>query len=196
MQNQEVKWVLGSASPRRKQLLEEMGFSFEVRVADIDESAPENLSGEETVEYIALEKAKALSTTLQPGEVLITSDTEVWMDGQRFGKPHSSEHALEMLQRLSGKTHQVISGICLMDNERHFLGHEITQVTFRNLTLAEIKYYVEHHNPLDKAGAYGIQEYIGMIGIEKIEGNYFNVVGLPTYTLNRLQSEYIATKTR
>ncbi|GAB5558213.1 MAG: Maf-like protein [Schleiferiaceae bacterium] len=173
-----------------------MGFSFEIRVADIDESAPENLSGEETVEHIALEKAKALSATLQPGEVLITSDTEVWMDGQRFGKPQSSEHAVEMLQRLSGKTHQVISGICLMDSEKHLLGHEVTHVTFRDLTPTEIKYYVDHHKPLDKAGAYGIQEYIGMIGIEKIEGNYFNVVGLPTYTLNRLQSEYLATKTQ
>jgi len=194
MDKSEVKWVLGSASPRRKQILETMGYSFTTRVADIDETAPPLLSGEETVEYIAAQKAVALLPNLESDEVLITSDTEVWMDNQRFGKPKNPEEAIAMLKRLSGKTHKVISGICLTDKKSQRTGHETTFVTFRELSLKEIEFYVSKHKPLDKAGAYGIQEYIGMIGIEKIEGNYFNVVGLPTFTLHRLQQEYLASK--
>lgn len=186
----EYKWILGSASPRRKQLLSDLGLTFEVRVADIDETAPSHLNGPQTVEHIALEKAKNLQPTLSEHEVLITSDTEVWFDNKRLGKPQNLSEAKEMISALSGNTHQVISGICLMTKESYWVKHEITEVTFTQLTDEEIDFYVNQYSPLDKAGAYGIQEWIGMIGIESIKGSYFNVVGLPTFTLHKMIKQF------
>lgn len=182
----EYQWILGSASPRRKQLLQDFGLSFEVRVADIDESAPSHFNGPQTVEHIAHQKALSLRSSLGPNEILITSDTEVWFENQRLGKPADLDQAKKMISALSGNTHEVISGICLMTQTEHWVEHEITEVTFAKLTPAEIDYYVENYKPLDKAGAYGIQEWIGMVGIKSIKGSYFNVVGLPTFTLQKM----------
>lgn len=160
--------------------MQDLGLTFEVRVSDADESAPAHLSAEETVEWVAKSKALALRDTLAENELLLTADTEVWQDNHRFGKPANREDAIEMIQKLSGKSHSVISGFCLCDNKQLKTYHVSTLVHFKSLSLNTIEHYVDTYKPFDKAGAYGIQEWIGMVGIEKIEGSYFNVVGLPT----------------
>lgn len=175
--------ILGSGSPRRKQLLSDLGFEFEVRVSDADESAPDHLSAEETVEWVAKSKAEALRDTLLEDELLITADTEVWQGTRRFGKPSNRESAIEMLRSLSGTSHQVISGICLCNREKLTTFHVTTQVRFVGLSDETIAHYVDTYQPFDKAGAYGIQEWIGMVGIEELSGSYYNVVGLPTTEL-------------
>lgn len=172
--------ILGSGSPRRKQLLEEMGLEFSIRVSDADESAPLELSPIETVEWVAKSKALALQPTLSHNELLLTADTEVWQGNHRFGKPSNVQEAFAMLTKLSGTTHSVISGFCLCDSQQLHTYHVETKVFFKNLTEDEMNFYIEEFKPFDKAGAYGIQEWIGMIGIDKIEGSYYNVVGLPT----------------
>lgn len=180
---QNIKLVLGSGSPRRKELLSLLGYSFEVRKGNADEIAPSHLNGNETAVFLALQKAEELKNTLQENELLITSDTEVWKGKRRFGKPQSLEEAKSMLRELSGSSHQVISGVCLSDLHRTESLSVTTNVFFKPLTEEEIEYYVSNFKPLDKAGAYGIQEWVGLIGIEKIEGSYFNVVGLPVFEL-------------
>lgn len=174
------KLILGSGSPRRKQLLEQLGFSFEVRVSDADESAPSYLTPGQTVEWVADSKAAALLPELAENEVLLTADTEVWQGNHRFGKPATPEEASDMLRRLSGTTHNVISGFCVCSKIRKETHHVTTRVVFRTLSEEDIEYYVSTCKPFDKAGAYGIQEWIGLIGIERLEGSYHNVVGLPT----------------
>jgi len=172
--------ILASNSPRRKQLLAGLGLDFEVRVLpDIDESYPHDLPAGEVAGYIAREKAAAYQDLLQPDELLITADTVVINHGEILGKPVSEEDACRMLRQLSGHTHQVITGVCLMTTRetRHF--SVTTDVTFKPLTDEEIAYYVTHYHPLDKAGAYGIQEWIGYIGCTGLQGSYFNVMGLP-----------------
>lgn len=181
-----IKLVLGSGSPRRKELLSQLGYSFEVRKGDADEIAPSHLNGNETAVFLALQKAENLKHTLSPNELLITSDTEVWKGSKRFGKPVNLEEAKAMLLELSGDVHQVISSICICDLERTESTSVTTNVFFKPLTEEEIEYYVSNFKPLDKAGAYGIQEWIGLIGIERIEGSYFNVVGLPVFELTEM----------
>ncbi|MDX5426644.1 MAG: Maf family nucleotide pyrophosphatase [Bacteroidota bacterium] len=175
--------VLGSGSPRRKQLLLEIGLHFAVRTSDADESAPLHLSGTETAVWVSEAKAKALLPDLQDNEILITADTEVWKGEERFGKPADEAEAMDMLIRLSGTKHQVIGGVTLTHrgNMRSF--SSVTEVFFKPLSRDVIRHYVENYRPLDKAGAYGIQEWIGLIGINRIEGSYNNVVGLPTAEL-------------
>lgn len=180
------KVILASGSPRRRELLSGLGINYEVKILpDIDESYPDTLKGEKIPLYIAREKADAYKSLIQPDELIITADTIVWLDNSVLGKPQNASHAIEMLHRLSGKTHQVITGVCLTtkDFQRSFT--TITEVTFATLTEEEIEYYVTNYHPLDKAGAYGIQEWIGFVGVESIRGSYFNVMGLPVQRLYR-----------
>ncbi len=184
-----MKLVLGSKSPRRKELLKNMGYTFEIRVQETDESYPPDLKMEEIPIHIARQKAAALKETLQPDETLLTSDTIVVLNDEVMGKPEDRNQAMEMLTKLSGKTHQVISGLCLWSGDRELVQSVTTHVTFRTLSQATIEHYIDTYKPYDKAGAYGIQEWIGLIGVEKIEGSYTNVVGLPTTELAVLLEE-------
>lgn len=175
------KLVLGSQSPRRASLLQALGLPFEQRSADLDETHSPQLQGEAIALHLAEEKAHALRDGLNAREILLTSDTVVW-DGQKsLVKPEHEEEAVAFLKHLSGSSHQVISAICLADKEQLFSLSDSTEVHFKELSEAEIKHYVRHYQPYDKAGAYGIQEWIGMIGIERINGSYFTVMGLPTH---------------
>lgn len=181
------KVVLASNSPRRKELLSGLGIDYEVKtLPDIDESFPEGLSEVETATYIARAKADIYRTIMQPDELIITADTIVWLDGEVMGKPVDGEDARRMLRALSGKTHQVITGVCLtaINGQKAFA--TVTDVTFCGLSEEEIDYYVECYRPMDKAGSYGIQEWIGFVGVESISGSYFNVMGLP---IQRLYTE-------
>jgi len=175
--------MLGSGSPRRKLLLQEMGFRFRIKTLPTDESYPDHLEPVGVATYLAQKKSLPLRSELLENEVLITSDTVVALDHEIFGKSEYHEEAFEMLRKLSGKTHQVISGLCVYHNGKELLDYSITHVTFKVFTDAELNYYIERYQPFDKAGSYGIQEWIGQIGVEKIEGSYYNVVGLPTEKL-------------
>ena len=181
-----MQLVLGSQSPRRKELLEQMGYSFEVRVQETNEHFPSDLEPEKVPLYIAKEKAKALIHTLGTNEVLITSDTVVVLNSEIMGKPSDRAHAIEMLRNLSGTTHQVITSIYVCTHEQEWYDTIITEVTFSTLSPETITHYVDHFQPYDKAGAYGIQEWIGLVGVEKINGSYTNVVGLPTAALSHI----------
>lgn len=173
--------ILASNSPRRKELLAGLGLEFEVRVMKgIDESYPDDLVGEDIPKYISMQKAKAYIPTLTPDEVLITSDTIVYVDGKVLGKPRDAADAYDMLRLLSGRTHEVITGVTIVESGREPRCFATTTlVTFKQLTDDEINYYITNYRPFDKAGAYGIQEWIGYIGVTSIEGSYFNVMGLP-----------------
>jgi septum formation protein len=172
--------VLASNSPRRRELLAGLGLQFKVRVLpDIDESYPPELPVTETAQYVATIKARAYQETLAEDELLITADTVVIVGNQVLGKPADDADAHQMLRMLSGRTHQVVTGVCLTTQQMHREFSVTTNVTFKQLTDEEIEYYVKHYHPLDKAGAYGIQEWIGYIGCTALEGSYFNVMGLP-----------------
>lgn len=176
--------VLASNSPRRKELLQRMGVNFKVRTLfGIDESYPDSLRGEDIVCYISRNKAKAYQSSMAPNELLITGDTIVYVDGEVMGKPKNAEQAKEMLHKLSGKTHQVITGVTIVTAKRTENFGVTSQVKFTNITDEEINFYVDNYLPFDKAGAYGIQEWIGIVAVEEIKGSYFNVVGLPVQRL-------------
>ena len=176
--------ILASASPRRRQLLSGLGIDFEVRtLAGIDESYPDHLQGEAIAAYISKAKAEAYRATLAPNDLVVTADTIVSVDGNVLGKPANEAEAHQMLQLLSGRTHEVVTGVTLMTKSQQQTFTATTSVTFAPLTEAEITHYVTHYRPLDKAGAYGIQEWIGMIAVESIQGSYFNVMGLPVQRL-------------
>ena len=179
--------VLASNSPRRKELLSGLGIQYEVKtLPDIDESYPEGLDGLEIPAFIARSKADAYRSVMQADELIITADTIVWLDGKVMGKPRDAEEAREMLRALSGQTHQVITGVCLTTPVYQKAFATMTDVTFATLSEEEIAYYVDCYSPMDKAGSYGIQEWIGFIGVESISGSYFNVMGLP---IQRLYTE-------
>jgi septum formation protein len=176
--------ILASKSPRRQQLLRELGVEFDVRAnGDDDELFPNSLSMTEIPIYLAKHKAKPLLSSLYENEILITSDTIVWCDGHVIGKPSNNEEAFKILSMLSGNKHTVITGVCISSVEKSSSFYATTDVYFRKLTNDEIWYYINNYKPFDKAGAYGIQEWIGFIGIERIEGSYFNVMGLPVQKL-------------
>ena len=176
--------VLASNSPRRKELLQRMGVNFKVRTLfGIDESYPDSLRGEDIVCYISRNKAKAYQSSMAPNELLITADTIVYVDGEVMGKPKNAEQAKEMLHKLSGKTHQVITGVTIVTAKRTENFGVTSQVKFTNITDEEINFYVDNYLPFDKAGAYGIQEWIGIVAVEEIKGSYFDVVGLPVQRL-------------
>ena len=180
MVNSRYHIVLASNSPRRKELLSGLDIPFEVRVLDgIDESYPAELPTKEIAGYISKKKADAYQLTMGADELIITADTIVVLGQQVMGKPHDAAEAHSMLHQLSGKTHQVITGVCLTTKERQVCFSVETDVTFKKLTDEEIDYYVDHYRPFDKAGAYGIQEWIGHVGVTGMNGSYFNVMGLP-----------------
>lgn len=172
--------VLASNSPRRKELLAGLGIEFDVRVLpDIDESYPATLLAKDTAEYIAEKKAAAYRKSMAEDELIITADTVVIVDNEVLGKPADAAEAHEMLQKLSGRTHQVVTGVCLTTQTQTVHFSVETDVTFKMLTEEEIDYYIENYKPFDKAGAYGIQEWIGYIGCTGLRGSYYNVMGLP-----------------
>lgn len=176
--------VLASNSPRRKELLQRMGVNFKVRTLfGIDESYPDSLRGEDIVRYISRNKAQAYRSSMAPNELLITADTIVYVEGEVMGKPKTAEHAKEMLHKLSGKSHQVITGVTIVTADRTEDFGVTSQVKFAEITDEEINFYVDNYLPFDKAGAYGIQEWIGIVAVEEIKGSYFNVVGLPVQRL-------------
>lgn len=172
--------ILASNSPRRSELLKGLDVDFEIRVlSDIKEDYPSSLVSADVPEYIASEKADAYVKTLSPNELVITADTVVIIDGQILGKPKDGDDACRMLRLLSGKTHEVTTGVCLLTTDFRRTFSVTSKVTFAQLADTDIKYYVKTYQPLDKAGAYGIQEWIGYIGVTALEGSYFNVMGLP-----------------
>jgi septum formation protein len=179
------KLILGSKSPRRQALIKELGFPVEIRTKEVEEIYPDDLPSTEVPEYLAKLKAGPLIDSLSDDEILVTSDTIVLLDGKVVGKPKDESDAKKMIAKLSGSTHTVITGVCLTSqNEQHtFSSH--TKVFFSELSQEEINHYVETYKPLDKAGSYGIQEWIGYIGVSKIEGCYYNVMGLPLHDLYR-----------
>ncbi|MDR0811448.1 MAG: Maf-like protein [Paludibacter sp.] len=175
--------ILGSQSPRRQELLRGLNLNFRVLTIDVDETYPQNLQREEIPLYIAQKKAEAYKDMLTDNSLIITADTIVWHDGEVFGKPKDKDDAVRMLQRLSGKTHQVITGVCINSVNKSRVFDVITDVKFASLTDKEIHFYVENYKPFDKAGAYGIQEWIGFMGVESIDGSFYNVMGLPVQRL-------------
>lgn len=179
----DFEYVLGSASPRRQQLLSELGLNFTIRTCDIKEDFPDGMSMDEIPVFLAQKKADFLYGTLTSRELLITADTIVWLEGEVLGKPGDIEHAIEILQKLSGKTHQVVTGVCLTTRLKRKFFFSVTHVEFMELKDEEIRHYIGLCQPFDKAGAYGIQEWIGLAGIKSINGSYFNVVGLPVHQL-------------
>ncbi|QNK78118.1 septum formation protein Maf [Winogradskyella sp. PAMC22761] len=175
--------ILASGSPRRHAFLKEMNLDFEIRLKPVEEIFPEHLKSEAITDFLAKLKAKPFLKNLQNKDILITSDTIVWLDNKALGKPKDETDAFNMIKSLSNKTHEVVTSICFtLKTEQHIV-NTTTKVTFKALTDEEIWYYVNTYKPLDKAGAYGIQEWIGAIGITNIEGSYNNVVGLPTHLL-------------
>lgn len=172
--------ILGSGSPRRKELLAGLGIHFEVLVRKgISEAYPKSLEANDVAQYIAEEKMSAYEDLLNGETLVITADTVVICNGMILGKPKDDSDAHEMLRMLSGKTHQVTTGVCIATAEKKTSFHVTTDVTFKDLTDNEINFYIDHYKPFDKAGAYGIQEWIGYIGVTALNGSYFNVMGLP-----------------
>lgn len=176
--------ILASNSPRRRELLSGLGVDYEVRtLPGVDESYPDTLSGEDIPVYISREKAAAYLPSIAPDELIITADTIVWLDGRVLGKPADEADACRMLRELSGRTHWVITGVTLSTAAFQKSFAVTSEVEFAPLTEEEIMYYVDHYRPLDKAGAYGVQEWIGFIGVRRLSGSYFNVMGLPIQRL-------------
>lgn len=178
------KIILASNSPRRKELLQRLGLNFKVRTLfGIDESYPDYLQGEDIVRYISRNKAQAYKMSMAGDELLITADTIVYFEGQVLGKPRGAEEAKEMLRKLSGQVHQVITGVTIVSVDRTENFAVTSHVKFATLDESEIDYYVDNYLPFDKAGGYGIQEWIGLVAVEELRGSYFNVVGLPIQRL-------------
>ena len=175
--------ILASQSPRRKELLALLDHEFTVEVREVDEIFPDALEVNKVAEYLARLKASAF-TDIKIDQLIITADTIVVLENQILGKPKNKVEATQMLQRLSNRSHQVITGVCIKTSDKAISFSNTTKVYFKELTASEINYYIENYKPFDKAGSYGIQEWIGAIGITKIEGSYFNVVGLPIQELN------------
>ena len=182
--------ILASGSPRRQQFFKDLGLDFKIILKPIKEEYPERLRHFEISNYLAQLKSLPFEGSLENNVILITSDTIVWHKNKALGKPVDNEDAFKILRSLSGQEHEVITSVCFKTNEAQKTVHATTKVTFKNLTDTEIWYYINTYNPLDKAGAYGIQEWIGQIGVTRIEGSYFNVMGLPMHlvyeTLNEL----------
>ena len=187
------KIILASGSPRRQQFFKDFDienqFDFEIRLKEIEEIYPEDLVAEEITNYLAELKAKAFDGELAENEILITSDTLVWLENKALGKPKDYDDAVAILKSLSNATHEVITSVCFKTKLRVYTLFDTTKVTFRELSEDSIHYYLKNYKPFDKAGAYGIQDWIGLIGISKIEGSYTNVVGLPTEKVYRYLSQ-------
>ena len=178
-----INIILASGSPRRQQFFKEMDLHYTIRLKEIEEIYPEHLQAEEITNFLAELKANAFENELKENDVLVTSDTIVWLNGKALGKPKDYDDAFQMLQQLANQTHEVITSVCLKSIDKTEVFHCVTKVTFANLSDEAIRYYLDNYQPFDKAGSYGIQDWIGLIGISKIEGSYTNVVGLPTEML-------------
>ena len=174
------KIILASGSPRRQQFFKDLDLHFEIRLKDIQEIYPDTLKAEEITDFLAELKANAFEGELKENEILVTSETIVWHKNTALGKPKDYEDAFQILKSLSDDTHEVITSVCFKTTVKTTTFHEVTKVTFNALSDESIHYYLENYKPFDKAGAYGIQEWIGFIGVSKIEGSYANVMGLPT----------------
>ena len=177
---QKYKLILASGSPRRQQFFKDLDLDFEIRLKEIEEIFPPELKAEEITNYLAELKASAFEGELNSNEILITSDTIVWHNNKALGKPKDAQDAFKILKSLSNATHEVITSVCFKTNSEKTVMYEVTKVTFCKLSDEAIRYYIEKYKPFDKAGAYGIQEWIGFVGVSKIEGSYANVMGMPT----------------
>ena len=182
--------ILASGSPRRRAFFEALGIAFEVQLKPVDEIYPKTLEAEKIPNFLARLKARPFEGTLEPRDILITSDTVVWSNGESLAKASNSGEAYDMLQKLSGNWHTVISSVCLSTVNTQKMVSASTKVKFKTLSQEEIQFYVEHFQPFDKAGAYGIQEWLGHIAIEEIQGSYNNVVGLPTHLVYQALLDY------
>ncbi|MFT3796059.1 Maf-like protein [Flavobacterium sp.] len=183
------KIILASGSPRRQQFFKDLDLDFEIRLKEIEEVYPPTLQAEAITDFLAELKADAFKDELGDKELLITSDTIVWHNGKALGKPKDYEDAVAMLQSMAGSTHEVITSVCFRTNQKSETIHEVTKVTFTHFSEDAIRYYLDKYRPFDKAGAYGIQDWIGLSGISKIEGSYTNVVGLPTHKVYEFLSK-------
>jgi septum formation protein len=177
----DYKVILASGSPRRQQFFKDLNLDFEIRLKEVEEVFPPDLEAEQITNFLAILKAEAFEGEIDSDEILITSDTIVWHNGNALGKPKNYDDAFRILRSLSGETHKVYTSVCFKTAEKTEVISDVTKVTFNILDDAEIKYYLDQFKPYDKAGAYGIQEWIGFIAVRKIEGSYANVMGLPVY---------------
>jgi septum formation protein len=187
----EYRIILASRSPRRQQLLRELGLKFDVIVKEYNETYPEGLSGQDIARYIVHQKALSFKHEITDSEIVITADTIVWCNNKVLGKPLNYEDAVRILKEISGKIHEVITGVSIFSSFKEVIFSDSTKVTFETLSDEEIIYYVDKFKPYDKAGAYGIQEWIGIAACSKIEGSYFNVVGLPVQRLYKELQSFI-----
>lgn len=183
--------ILASGSPRRQQFFKELGLDFEIRLKPIKEEYPSRLRHFEISDYLAQLKALPFKSELKSNDILITSDTIVWHHNKALGKPWDAQDAFAMLKSLSNTTHEVITSVCFTTTTYEKTLNDIAKVTFKELTNDEIAYYINHFKPFDKAGAYGIQEWIGQIGVTKMEGSYFNVMGMPTHLVYKALNEIV-----
>jgi len=185
----DLRIILGSKSPRRQALIKELGFDFEIRTKEVEEIYPDNLDVTDVPEYLAKLKAVPLIATLKDNDVLLTSDTVVIHEGKLLGKPQNREEAIEMLTRLRNSSHTVITGVSLISNQKSHALSTHTEVYFSDIDPEEIECYVDKFKPFDKAGSYGIQEWLGHIAVEKINGCYYNVMGLPLHDIHKALKE-------
>ncbi|HRZ74334.1 MAG TPA: Maf-like protein [Flavobacterium sp.] len=188
----EFHLILASGSPRRQQFFKDLDLDFEIRLKEIEEVYPNHLKAEEITNFLAQLKANAFEGELKANDILITSDTIVWHQNQCLGKPKDYENAFQMLQLLSNATHEVITSVCFKTVDKTETFFEVTKVTFTTLSEEEIRYYLDHYKPFDKAGSYAIQEWIGYVGISKIEGSYTNVVGMPMHGVYEKLNSFLA----
>jgi septum formation protein len=186
-----INIILASGSPRRQQFFKEMDLHYTIRLKEIEEIYPEHLQAEEITNFLAELKASAFENELKGNDILVTSDTIVWLNGKALGKPRDYDDAFKILQQLANQTHEVITSVCLKSIDKTDVFHCVTKVTFSDLSDEAIRYYLDNYKPFDKAGSYGIQDWIGLIGISKIEGSYTNVVGLPTEMLFQKLMNYV-----
>ena len=186
------KLILGSGSPRRKKFLEDLGLDFEVRPKSVEEIYPEELQGSQISEFLAVLKAEPFLDTMEPNEIVLTSDTVVWHKKKSLAKAPNQKEALHMLQTMSGDWHEVITSVCFTTAKQQKVVSATTHVKFMDFSDEELQYYIEQCQPFDKAGAYGIQEWIGMVGISEIKGSYTNVVGLPTHLVYKTLMQLVS----
>jgi septum formation protein len=189
-----VRIILASGSPRRRELLRDLGLVFDVVVKGVAETYPEGMNGKEIALHVAEKKADAFHDLISENEIVITADTIVWCDGKVLDKPADREDAINIIREISGNTHEVITGVCLLSKNRKRKFCSSTRVTFERMDESEIEYYVDNYRPYDKAGAYGIQEWIGLAACSRIEGSYFNVMGLPVEQVYHELQDFIEGK--
>ena len=187
----QYNFILGSKSPRRKDILKEMGIDFDVKTSNIDETIPKGIKNYDAPVFLAIKKANSLKEKLKKNQILITADTLVFLKNQLIAKPNNHKQAKKILEKLSSKTHKVITGVCICTIEKEKSFSVTTEISFNKLDKKDIADYVEKFDPSDKAGSYGIQEWIGLVGIEKINGSYTNVVGLPSAKLYQELKKFI-----